>query len=56
MKVRMKTGLETAVNDLPETFYILLFGFDAILKRASFKDAVQFKSHNPDIHLSLIHI
>ena len=52
MKVRMKTGLETAVNDLPETFYILLFGLDAILKRASFKDAVQFKSHNPDIHVT----
>ena len=52
MKVRMKTGLETAVNDLPETFYILLFGFDAILKRASFKDCVQFKSHNPDIHIT----
>ena len=52
MKVRMKTGLETAVNDLPETFYILLFGFDAILKRSSFKDCVQFKSHNPDIHIT----
>lgn len=43
----MKTGLETSGNDLPETFYILLFGFDAILKRASFKDAAHYKRHNP---------
>lgn len=52
MKVKMKTGLEKSGNDLPETFYILLFGFDAILKRASFKDAAHFKSHNPLINIT----
>ena len=52
MKVRMKTGLETAEYDLPETFYILLFGFDAILKRASFKDATHYKSHNPFLKIT----
>lgn len=49
MKVKMKTGLEMSGNELPETFYILLFGFDAILKRASFKDAAHFKTHNPNL-------
>ena len=52
MKVRMKTGLETSGNDLPETFYILLFGFDAILKRASFKDVVHYRQHNPLLNIT----
>ena len=52
MKVRMKTGSETSENDLPETFYILLFGFDAILKRASFKDAAHYKSHNTSSNIT----
>lgn len=42
----MKTG---GVNKrhLPETFYIILMGLDAILKRSGFKDSVLFKLHNP---------
>tara|TARA_R110001599_G_scaffold91615_2_gene240613 strand:- start:1709 stop:2341 length:633 start_codon:yes stop_codon:yes gene_type:complete len=42
----MKTG---GVNkrQLPETFYIILLGLEAILKRCGFKDAVLFKMHNP---------
>jgi hypothetical protein len=52
MKVRMKTGLPGRDNDLPETFYVLLFGFDAILKRASFKDVVYYKQHNPTLNIT----
>ncbi len=52
MKVKMKTGLEQTNRRLPESFYVLLLGFDAILKRDSFKDAIHFKQHNPPLEVT----
>jgi hypothetical protein len=43
----MKTGSEMTSRNLPESFYVILLGLDAILKRYSFKDATHFKTHNP---------
>jgi hypothetical protein len=47
MKSAMKTGSYMTIRQLPETFYILLLGFDGILKRYGIKDCVHFKQHNP---------
>jgi hypothetical protein len=52
MKTKMKTGSEMTIRNLPETFYILLLGFDAILRRFGIKDAVHFKNHNSAIQLN----
>ena len=52
MKVKMKTGNEQTNRNLPESFYILLLGLDAILKRDSFKNAIHYKQHNPPIEVS----
>lgn len=52
MKVKMKTGNEKTNRNLPESFYILLLGLDAILKRDSFRDAIHYKQHNPPLEVS----
>ena len=49
----MKTGKEMNVRHLPETFYIILLGLDAILKRNGLKDCIHFKQHNSEIYRCL---